>query len=97
MLATHVQTQAIPSGPGRSEPNRGDRVATIGFVLLVYAAAAATRDPSGLFTRENAETLLIPPALTFAFVPLIWASGWISRREQENLRRRFQARYDSAG
>jgi hypothetical protein len=71
-------------------------VATIGFVLLVYAAVAATRDPSGLFTRENAETLLIAPALTFAFVPLLWAWGWISRREQENLRRRFQARYDPA-
>jgi hypothetical protein len=62
-------------------------VATIGFVLLVCAAVAASRDPSGLFTRENAETLLIAPALTFAFVPLLWAWGWISRRERTNLRR----------
>jgi hypothetical protein len=72
-------------------------VATIGFILLGYAAAAAIRDSSGLFTRENAETLLIAPALTFAFVPLLWAWGWISRREQENLRRRFRAGYDSVG
>ncbi len=72
-------------------------VATIGFILLGYAAAAAIRDPSGLFTRENAETLLIAPALTFAFVALLRAWGWISRREQENLRRRFRAGYDSVG
>jgi hypothetical protein len=71
-------------------------VATIGFALLVYAAVATTRDASGFFTKENAETLLIAPVLTLAFVPLLWAWGWISRREQEHLRRRFQAGYDPA-
>jgi hypothetical protein len=72
-------------------------LATIGFILLGYAAVAAMLDPSGLFTRENAETLLVAPALTFAFVPLLWTWAWVSRREQENLRRRFRARYGSTG
>jgi hypothetical protein len=68
----------------------------IGLVLLTYAAVKAITDPSSLFTRENAETLLVAPALTVAFVPLLWAWAWISRREQENLRKRFRARYNSA-
>jgi hypothetical protein len=62
-------------------------LATIGFILLSYAAVAAILDPSGLFTRENAETLLVAPALTLAFVPLLWTWAWVSRRERENLRR----------
>jgi hypothetical protein len=72
-------------------------LATIGFILLGYAAVVAILDPSGLLTRENAETLLVAPALTCAFVPLLWAWAWVSRREQENLRRRFRARYGSTG
>jgi cytochrome bd-type quinol oxidase subunit 2 len=67
----------------------------LGLLLLTYAAVEAIRDPSALFTRENAETLLVAPALTFAFVLLLWAWARISRREQENLRKRFSASYDS--
>jgi hypothetical protein len=70
---------------------------TLGFILLGYAAVAAILDPSSLFTRKNAETLLIAPALTFASVPLLWTWTWVSRREQENLHRRFRARYGSTG
>jgi hypothetical protein len=74
-----------------------DGVLTIvGFGLLTYATVKAITDPSALFTRENAETLLVAPALTVAFVPLLWAWAWISRREQENLRKRFRATYDAA-
>jgi hypothetical protein len=72
-------------------------LATIGFLLLGYAVVAATLDPSGLFTRENAETLLVAPAMTFAFVPLLSMWAWVSRREQENLRRRFRASCGSTG
>jgi hypothetical protein len=72
-------------------------LATIGFILLGYAVVVAILDPSGLLTREKAETLLVAPALTFAFVPLLWTWAWVSRREQENLRRRFRARYGSTG
>jgi hypothetical protein len=72
-------------------------LATIGFILLGYAVVVAILDPSGLLTREKAETLFVAPALTFAFVPLLWTWAWVSRREQENLRRRFRARYGSTG
>lgn len=68
---------------------------TIGLLLLVYVTVEAIRDPGGLLSRENAETLLIAPVLTFAFVPLLWAWSWLSRREQDNLRERFRASYDS--
>lgn len=73
---------------------------TIGFLLLAYVAVETIRDPGGLFTRENAETLLVPPVLTFAFVPLLWACAWISRREQDHLRSvsaRATARRSSSG
>jgi hypothetical protein len=69
---------------------------TIGLLLLIYVVVEATHDPGSLFSRENAETVLIAPVLTFAFVPLLWAWAWLSRREQENLRKRFRASYDSA-
>ena len=72
-------------------------LATIGFILLGYAAVAAMLDPSGLLTRENAETLLVVPALSLAFIPLLWTWAWVSCREQEKLRRRFRARYGSTG
>lgn len=72
-------------------------LATIGFILLGHAAVAAILDPSGLLTRENAETLLVARALTLAFVLLLWTWAWVSRREQENLRRRFRAGYGSTG
>jgi len=68
----------------------------IGLAFLAYVGVKTVTDPSSLFTRENAETLLIAPALTVAFLPLLWAWAWASNREQENLRKRFRARYDSA-
>ena len=68
---------------------------TIGFFLLAYVAVRAVGDPSRLFARENMETLLIASVMTFAFVPFLWASGWISRREQDSVLKRFRTRYDS--
>jgi hypothetical protein len=68
---------------------------TIGLILLGYVAVEAIRGPSDLFTRENLETLLVAPALTFAFVPLLWAWAWVSRREQENLWERIRAQHDA--
>jgi hypothetical protein len=67
-----------------------------GVFLLVHVTVAATGDPTGLVSRENAETLLIAPAFTVAFLPFLGAWAWVSRREQENLRRRFRAEYDGA-
>jgi hypothetical protein len=68
----------------------------VGVALILYVTIEAATDLSSLFTRENGETLLVPLALTVAFVPLLGAWAWISRREQDNLRKRFRARYGSA-
>lgn len=61
----------------------------IGVALLLYFAARALTDLDGLLTRENAEELLIVPAMTLAFIPLLVVVAWVSRREQENLRKKF--------
>lgn len=68
----------------------------IGFFLLGHLVLAAFADPSSLFTRESAETLLIAPALTVAFVPFLAAWAAIARWEQARLRKRFRPQYDGA-
>lgn len=68
----------------------GFTLTAIVAVLLAYIAVRAVRDPAGLFTRENLESLLVPAALPFAFAPFLSAWAWISRREQERLRRRWK-------
>jgi hypothetical protein len=67
-----------------------------GIFLMSYAIAAVIADPSRLFTRENVETLLVAPAFTVAFIPFVWMWGWISWREQRNIRRRLQIQYDAS-
>jgi hypothetical protein len=64
--------------------------------LLIHAAVRAISDPGGLFTQENLESVLIAPALTFAFIPFLAAWAWISRRELDNVRKQVWADYDSA-
>jgi hypothetical protein len=70
-------------------------VVTIGLVYLVYFAVRALTDIDGFLTRENAEELLVGPALTVTLVPVAYGLAWRSRREQENLRKRFRAGLDS--
>jgi hypothetical protein len=48
-------------------------------------------DLNGFLTGENAEDLLVAPALTLASVPFLYGVAWLSRREQENLGRRFRS------
>jgi hypothetical protein len=43
-------------------------------------------------TRETLEKLLVAPVLTVAFVRFAASLGWVVRREQENLRKRFRPR-----
>jgi hypothetical protein len=56
----------------------------------------AITDASSLLTHENAETLLVAPALIVCVVPLLSAWAWISKREQENPQKQFCASHDSA-
>jgi hypothetical protein len=64
---------------------------------LIHAAVSAISDSGGLFTQENLESVLIAPALTFAFIPFLGAWAWISRRELDNVRKQVWADYDSGG
>jgi hypothetical protein len=68
-----------------------ERVTTyLGFFLLTYVAVKAVTDLDGLLTRDTLEGLLVAPSLTVAFVPYLYCVGWIVRREQENLDKRFR-------
>jgi hypothetical protein len=52
----------------------------IGVALMIYVSISAISDLDGLLTRENAETFLLAPALTLAFVPVLYIVAWLSKR-----------------
>ncbi len=61
-----------------------------GFGLMLWVAIGAATNPHSLLTRENGEDFLLAPALTLAFVPYLQLVAWHSRRELENLRKRWR-------
>jgi hypothetical protein len=63
----------------------------VGAVYLGYFAWRVASDVGAFLTRANLEDFLVPPLLTLALVLFLLTAAWVSRREQENLRRRFQA------
>jgi hypothetical protein len=67
----------------------------LGITYLAYFLVRALSDLDGFLTRHNAEALLNGPVLTVALVPALYVFAWLSRREQENLRRRWQAGFNS--
>jgi hypothetical protein len=68
-----------------------DRATTwLGIFILSYVAVAVLTDLDGLLSRDTLEGLLVAPALTVAFVPYLYCVGWIVRREQENLQKRYR-------
>jgi hypothetical protein len=64
----------------------------LGLFLIGHFLIKGLTDLDGLLTRETLEKLILAPALTVAFVPFAAGLGWVVRREQENLRKRFRAR-----
>jgi hypothetical protein len=64
----------------------------VGLIWFGYFALRVIADVSEFLTRENAEDFFVPPMLTLALLPFVFGAAWFSRREQENLRRRFRAR-----
>jgi hypothetical protein len=64
----------------------------LGVFAIGYFALKAATDLDGLLARDTLEELLVAPALTVAFLPFLACLGWVVRREQANLRRRFRAR-----
>lgn len=63
----------------------------IGALLLIYVAVRAITDLDGLLARENAENLLLAPALTLALVPFLYLVARVSQWELANLRKSLVA------
>ena len=65
----------------------------VALLYLGYFAAKLLDDPGGFATRENAEDFLVPLALTVFLLPFLVGAAWLSRREQDALRKRFEMRH----
>jgi hypothetical protein len=61
----------------------------IGLGLLVWVAESAVTDVRGLLRREHAESLLLIPAFTLAFVPFLYGMMRWSRWDTDRVMRRF--------
>ena len=70
-------------------------LAVIGIGLLIYVLVAIFTDLSGFWTRKNAEDFLAPPVLTLTLVPFLALVALVSKREQDNLRRRWRTTSNS--
>ena len=94
ILFTGVQVVAEhdPKTPAIARTFINGVLVAVGLIWFGYFALRLATDVSGFFTREHAEDFLVPPLLTLALVPFLLGAAWLSRREQENLRRRFEAR-----
>ena len=87
VFAATIMQGVASSSPGSPAQKLFDGILTIiGLALVTYVIVRAIVDPPSIFTRENAEMLLVAPVLTIAFVPLLAALGWISRYERNKLR-----------
>lgn len=70
-------------------------ILAIGTLYLVHFLVRAVGDLDGFLTRERAEDFLVGPVLTLALIPFLYALAWVSRREQDNLRKRFRSASNS--
>jgi hypothetical protein len=94
MMQAYVQHD--PATPAMTRTSIDVVLGVVGVVYIAYFAIHLLGNPAGFFTRANAEEFLVPPVLTVALVPLLLAWAWLSRREQEQLRRRFETRNSHA-
>jgi hypothetical protein len=69
----------------------------IGTVYIGYFMIRALADLDGFLSRNHAEEFLVGPVLTLALIPLLLGAAWLSRREQRNFRKRFDAPLDVPG
>jgi hypothetical protein len=65
-----------------------------GVLYLGYFFVRALGDLDSFLTRHRAEDFLVGPALTIALIPFLYALAWMSRREQDNLRKRLRSASD---
>lgn len=61
----------------------------IGVFLLISFTVHAIFDLHGFLSRENAERVLVVPAMTLGFIPFVYLVAWYSQRELANLRKQF--------
>jgi hypothetical protein len=64
----------------------------VGVLYLGYFAIRVATDLDGFLTRKNLEDFLVPPLLTVTLVPFLLGVAWLSRWEQEHLRKRLDSR-----
>jgi hypothetical protein len=64
-------------------------LAAVGLIYVATFVVRVLLDPGGFFTRPRFEELLVPPALTLCFLPLLLVAAWFSRLEQERFRSRL--------
>ena len=80
-----------PSTPAPARQFIDAVLVAIAVAYLVYFLVRALGDLDGLLTRETAAEFLVGPVLTVAVTPFIYGLAWLSRREQDNLRKRFRS------
>jgi hypothetical protein len=91
-----VVAQYDPKTPAVTRKVIDGVLVAVGLVWFGYFVLRVVTDISGFLTRENAEDFYVPSMLTLALVPFLLGAAWLSRREQESLRRRFEARARSS-
>ena len=62
---------------------------TIGWLVLLSVLVRIGLQPHDVLSRDTLERLLVVPVLTVALIPFLCLVAWYSRRQVENLRRRF--------
>jgi hypothetical protein len=66
----------------------------VGLFYLAYFFIRVFTDLDEFLTRKNAENFLVAPVLTVALIPFLYLVAWLSRREQENLRKRWRSAFN---
>ncbi len=61
----------------------------IGWLVLFSALLRIGLHLGDVFSRETLERLLVVPAFTIAFIPFLLLIAWCSRRQIEDVRRRY--------
>jgi hypothetical protein len=87
LLTLLVTQDADKYDPSKRDAARfaNTAIAYLGVLALTYVGVSAATDLDGLLARENAESLLVAPALAVAVVPFLYAVSWWSQREQRKL------------
>jgi hypothetical protein len=94
LIGTQVVVEHEPNlAPARKVIN--GVLGAIGVAVTLYLGVRVLGDWSGFWTRKNAEGFLVAPVFTLGLVPFLCLVAWESRRELDNLRKRWSPAADS--